>query len=291
MTQLKRCIVVYLLIPVMIIALAACSPGPAACLAQNVVVPAAVPAAAGAKAMLDYLKAARGDLDLIDTIMADKDIGLLDESDSSEEVTQDKLTHYEGILKGYSDQIHDILTGIEERTTPNHPDVEKFVTAEKTAFQTLDSILSEYNQALSYAGVILDVFDSVSSLSNTKETDLQKIYDAYNAKIKKAVKKLQETKAPSFLESTNQDVINALQQMDDAVLYALNAAAMDDPLRTDSAEYRIGILSRHFDSISKEWAKDLTDRQNKLREDSLAVQKTAKGLENWLDTNIAALGG
>jgi hypothetical protein len=240
----------------------------------------------------EYLKAARGDLKLIDEIMADKDLSLLEEdTGSDEDVTPEMLAKYEAILTGYTDRIHTALDDIAGRTAPNQPDIAKFQASETEAFKTLDSILQEYNQTLSYTGTFLEVYDSLSSLGSLGETDdLQAIYDALSTAIGDAIQKLQSAEVPSFIESFNKDFIDVLQQMNDAVYYTLSAAATDDPLRSDAGEYLLEILGRRADKIGQECTTDLTDREQKLQEDALAVQKTCDGLKSWLDANIASFG-
>ncbi len=68
---------------------------------------AAQPEANDNQKITDYLKAAENDLTLIDEIMADRDLGLLEESDSGsdEELTAETIEKYDGILKGYSDRV------------------------------------------------------------------------------------------------------------------------------------------------------------------------------------------
>jgi hypothetical protein len=241
--------------------------------------------------MLDYLNAARSELTLIDEITADKDIGLLEEeTESDEELTAEQVEKYEKILSGYTDRIQTVLSDIDKRTTPDLPDIVNFQASEKAAFQTLDSILQEYSQTLSYAGTLLMVKESFDSLSIQETDDLQAIYDAFSAGIGDAIAAL-EADVPSFLESFNQDFIDVLKELDDAVYYMLSAVAVDDPVRTDAAGYLMGILQYRADEISQKGMQDLADRVSKLSTDAQAVVTTSSGLKSWLDTNISSLDG
>lgn len=244
------------------------------------------------QAVIDYLKAAKSDLELIDEIMADKDLGLLEEETSSEEdLTPELVEKYEGILTGYTDRIGAVLDDIDSRTTPALPDIESFRTAEKNVFQTLDSILQEYRQTLNYANTMLMVYEEFAGLENIQETDLQAIYDAYSTGIGNAIAALEAEDVPSFFESFNQDFIDVLKQLDEAVYYMLSALAMDDPVRLDAGGYLMGILQRRADELSQKGMQDLTDRVTKLSADSKDVVTTCEGLRNWLETNIGNLDG
>ena len=97
--------------------------------------------------------------------------------------------------------------------------------------------------------------------------------------------------SPSFIESFNKDFIETLKQLDEAVFYALSAASLGDPLRTDASGYLMEILTRRADKIGAEFTKDLELRQKKLQADAKEVQKTSESLKSWLDTNIADFGG
>lgn len=292
MVRPKRRIIIGLLALVFVLGAAGCAAGSAAGQTDGGTKAAGMPVADENKEILDYLKASKSELELIDKILADKDLGMLEEeSDTEEEFTAEFLEKYQNILTGYSDQIQAVLSGIDRRTVPNMPDLVSFQAAEKHALQTLESILLEYGQTLSYAGTILQVSQSISDLENIQESELQAIYDAYSAGIGEAITALEAASVPSFLESFNENFINAFKQLDDTVFYSLSAVAIDDPLRADAGEYLMGIMVRNLDKISLGWEQDLTDRQDALREDALAVQKTNQGLMAWLDTNIAILDG
>lgn len=292
MVQPKRHIIVCLLVLAIVLSSAGCAAGSAASRLESA--KAAEMPVAGNQEILDFLKASKDELELIDKILTDKDLGMLEEEDDSEEeLTAEFIKKYERILTGYVDQIQEVLSGIDRRTVPDLPDLVNFQAAEKHAFQTLESILLEYSQTLSYAGVILHVIESLNDLENIQEqeSDLQVIYDAYSACIGDAVSALEAASVPSFLESFNVNFIDVFKQLDNAVYYSLSAAAIDDPVRADAGEYLMGILVRNLDRISLDWEQDLADRQDALREDALAVQKIYQGLTAWLDTNIGILGG
>jgi hypothetical protein len=293
MQQTKRRVIVWLLVLAMALSVTGCTATAAAGQNQSDTKAADQPPAGDKQAILDYLKAAKNDLKLIDEILADKDIGLLEEETASEgeELAPELIEEYEGVLSGYTDQIAASLSGISKRTAPNLPDIANFQAAEKAVFQTLDSILQEYSQTLSYASTILQVGEDISGLENIQETDLQAIYDAYSAGIGEMIAALEAASVPTFLASFNADFIEAFKQLDSTVYYALSAIAIDDPLRADAAEYLMGIMVRNVDSISQEWEQELADRQYMLSEDAKAVATTAEGLKSWLDTNIASLEG
>ena len=96
------------------------------------------PKAEGNEKIAAYLKASRSDLDLIDEIMADKDIDLLDDSSGSDgEFNADAIAKFESILTGFTDRIDTVLGDIDKRTMPDLSDFKSFRVAEKDAFQTL----------------------------------------------------------------------------------------------------------------------------------------------------------
>jgi hypothetical protein len=290
MVQPKRRIIICLLVLAIVLGSAGCAAGSASSRPEET--KAAEMPVAGNQEILNFLKASKDELELIDKILTDKDLGILeDETGSEEELNAEFIEKYERILTGYVDQIHEVLSDVGRRTVPDLPDLISFQTAEKHAFQTLESILLEYSQTLSYAGVILQVIESLNDLDNIQEYDLQAIYNAYSACIGDAITALEAASIPSFLESFNANFIDAFRQMDDAVFYSLRAVAIDDPVRADAGEYLMDIMARNLDKISLDWERDMADRQDALMEDALAVQKTYQGLTAWLDTNIGNLSG
>jgi hypothetical protein len=292
MAQSKRRIILYLLALVMAFGAAGCSVASASEKTQSGTRAAGKPEVNDNQIMLDYLKTARGELTLIDEITADKDIGLLEEeTDSEEELTAEQVEKYEKILSGYTDRIQTVLKDIDSRTAPDQPDIVNFQTSEKAAFQTLDSILQEYSQTLSYAGTLLMVKESFASLSIQETDDLQAIYDAFSASIGDAIAALEAEDVPSFVESYNQDFIDILKELDDAVYDMLSAQAVDDPVRTDAAGYLVEILQRRADEIGQKGMQDMADRVRKLSTDAQAVVTTCSGLKSWVDTNIGNFDG
>lgn len=292
MVQAKRRFLVCLLALVLMLGAAGCSAASAAEKAQSDTKAAGQPDKSDRQAISDYLKAARIELELIDEIIADKELGILEEEvDSEEELTVEQVAQYEKILSGYTGRIQTVLSAIDKRTAPDLSDILSFQTAEKAAFRTLDSILQEYGQALSYTGTLLTVFEDFENMENIQAADLQAVYDAYSAGIGTAIATLEAENVPSFFESFNQDFVDVLGQMDDAVFYMLSALAVDDPVRADAAGYLMEILGRRADEIGQRGVQDLTDREEMLKKDALAVQETSQGLKRWLDTNIDKLDG
>ena len=256
---------------------------------------ASAPQASGTgekQVMLDYLQGTLGDFAAIDALIADKDLGLMKDTSSGEAVTSETLTKYLGILQGYDSSITSKLDEIQKRDAPNDPDIAFFKAAEMMEFQTTSDILDEYIQLLKYANSLLDMTASLSPLSNVADTtDLQAVYNAFNTAISSAIDKMKAVEAPSFLKSANDAFIGVLGEMNDAVLYLLQSASLNDPVRLNAANYRFDILTRKLSTISSEFGQDMTTREAKIKADVKSIQAENTGLKNWVQKNIDKLNG
>lgn len=251
----------------------------------------AVPAANDKAAMLKYLQTAQEDFAIVDTLLADQDLGLLEEPDSSssEDLTADEVTQYLTKLTDYTTQVKDTMDAIGTRLTPNNPDIAFFTAAELSELQLSSDILGEYTQVLNYYNMMLDVNNGLDKVGDVNTKDLEGTYKSYNDAITKAIDTLKNGDIPSCLKSMNDNFIAALSDMNDAVLYTLNAYSLSDPLRTASAAYRLGMLTRRVQMIGKGLQDDLIERQKKLLEDAKGIQKTNEGLKKWVQDNIDRL--
>lgn len=240
--------------------------------------------------ILEYLETAKGDFAVIDTLIEDKDLGLMEEdTGTGEEATAEDVSHYLGLLDTYRKNIEDKLTELKARVTPVNENIAFFKTAEVSQFELADDIVVEYMQVLNYIQSLLKMGEEMDQLSSVDTTDLEATYKAINQGITKAIEELKANEVPSFLKSMNDNMIASLNEMNDAVLYTLNAAAMNDPVRSDAAEYRMGILERKFTKISADADKDMEDRQAKLKNDLKNIQAVNKSLQKWVQDNIDKL--
>ncbi len=254
--------------------------------------PAWLAAPASEKAeILQYLKAARSDLQLIDAVMSDEELGMTEDASEGEggEMTEEDIRRYYELLDNYSYDIKDAIDAINARKTPNNADIAAFKAAELAVFRLTGELLDEYLQVLGYYELMMDVYGYIDEASKVQTDDFEAMYKAYNSAISKAIETLSTGQIPTCLKSMNDTMISALNDMNASVLYVINSYALEDPLRQDAALYRWEILLRKFDTISKGLEKDIEDRQAKLIADAKNVQSTNEGLAQWLDGNIDKL--
>ena len=121
------------------------------------------------------------------------------------------------------------------------------------------------------------------------ENDLDATYSKISASLQDSVDRLEQADVPTFLTYMNTNLTDALKQMDEAVLYMLQAAYISDPLRLNAASYRMDILMRRFDSIVANVDQDISDRQSKLISEVEKISQTKDGLKAWATQNIDLL--
>jgi hypothetical protein len=249
------------------------------------------PAASDKAATVKYLKAALKDLAVIDEIVDDEELGLTQDVDASgdETMTDAQAARYTEVLDEYIGDINDAIRAIGTRETPKNADIEAFRSAELAEFELLDELLDEYLQVLGYYDLMMQMEDDMSGFSEVNVNDLEGTYKAYNAAFMKAIDTMKNGDIPSCLKSMNDSLVAALTEANDSVLYLLQAIALDDPLRMDAAEYRLGILMRRLEKVGTGLEQDLLDRQKKLVDDAKSIQKTNDGLRQWLQSNIDKL--
>jgi hypothetical protein len=245
----------------------------------------------GSQVMLAYLNAAEEDLALVDKLLTDRDLGLLEESSDDADMTKEDMETYLGMLEGFATQLDSQMDMIKLRSVPDNPEVAFFVTAEKYDLETSAEIVDEYVQILQYTESMMDVAEGLNQLANADTTDLEVTYELFNNVIGQAVSQLQALDVPSFLKNMNENFIAALSDMNETVTYALQAAYINDPVREAAASYRLGIVSRKLDAVVNELEQDFNDREEKLKSDLTAIQNENDGLADWVQKNIAKLGG
>lgn len=241
--------------------------------------------------MLEYLRASANDLKVVDDLLADKDLGLMEEEDPAgeEDVTIELLDWYLGILNDYSGKIDAAIAAMDTRQMPENEELKAYRDAAKDEFETVIDIIGEYVQVLEYERLLLQVGNDLDQLENADAADLQALFEAYNASLTKAIDDIGNANVPSFMQSANTNFAGVLGEMNDAVLYYLNAYAMDDPVRANAAEYRMGILERKIDRISAGFDQDMEEREDKLQQQLEAVKTKNDALAGWLQANIDKL--
>jgi tetratricopeptide (TPR) repeat protein len=246
---------------------------------------------ADGQALLDYLQDAKGNFAIIDTLLGDKDLDLLSQDTSgSDTMSNDEADKYLGLLESYNQKLSTELSGIESRAAPDNADIESFRAAEIAELQKADDIVQEYEQVLKYYKSIM-AMSSDMQFGNLDTSDLEGAYKAVHNAIEKAIDDLKSANVPGFLQSTNDTFVGGLGEMDDAVLYYLQAISLDDPVRMSAANYRYDILTRKFDKIGTAFDQDITGREDKLKADLLAIQGENNGLKSWVQQNIDKLNG
>lgn len=276
----------------LILATAGCAAAPAGPIVGAAAFrPAAVGLANAKTDALDYLNVSLGDFTVVDKILADQELSLQDPNDSGgQELTADTADHYITLIGGYDAQLKSALSAIETRYAPADADLAEFKAADKAELELMSEVLEEYQQLVRYAQALFLVEKDVQDLQNIPTSgDLQASYDSFSASIKKAMDSLAKADVPSFLKNFNDNLTGALKEMDDAVFYSLSAVALKDPVRTNAAAYRMGILQRKFEKLLTGVAAGLQSRQGNLADDAKKIRASNDGLRQWAQANIARL--
>ncbi len=237
------------------------------------------------------LKAVRDELRIIDEMIADKDLGLLDDDASSEasELTKSEVAFYMSILEEYNKRLNEAVSDIKSRKEPDNRDMAELRKAETAQFELAGAVVEEYMQVLHYIQSLLDLAEQMEAIGKVDAANPAGMYEAINKAIEKAVTKLESSEAPSFLRSMNDNMIASLNELNDAVLYSLTAEDLDDPVRRNGAAYRMGILERKFARISADADADTEERREKLKQDIATVQNVNEGLSRWVQANLDKL--
>lgn len=280
------------LVLVLALAAAGCTAPAGRSSAANASMGIALMAPANRSEIAKELKAAREDLKIIDELIADEDLGLLEDESSSdsEEITESEVSFYMGILEKYDSRLKQALADIKARPELDNKDMAELRKAEIAQFLLACDVVEEYMQVLHYMQSLLDLAAQMDAIGNVSATDPAGMYEEINQAIEKAVGKLKSSEVPSFLQSMNDNMIASLNEMNDAVLYSLIAEEIDDPVRRNGAAYRMGILERKFTRISADANADTEDRMKKLKQDVTTVQQVNEGLSKWVQANLDKLG-
>ncbi len=280
------------LVLVLALVLAGCAAPSGRSVAANASTGVLMAAAASSGEIVKELKAANEDLKIIDELIADKDLGLLEEESSSdtEEITESEITLYMGILDEYDKRLKQALSDLKARQELDNKDMAELRKAEIAQFLLACDVVEEYMSVLHYMQALLDLAGQMDAIGNVSATDPAGMYEEINQAIEKAVAKLKSSEVPSFLQSMNDNMIASLNEMNDAVLYSLIAEEINDPVRRNGAAYRMGILERKFTKITADANTDTEDRMKKLKQDVNTVQQVNEGLSKWVQANLDKLG-
>jgi hypothetical protein len=247
--------------------------------------------AADRQALLDYLNAAADDFAVIDALLADTALDQLyqDTSSGGEEMTSEDIAGYLDVLKGYGSDIEAVLREINMRETPANQEIAYFREAELQEFEMANDIIHEFIQVLKYADSLNSVGEEMGKIGELDTADLGMAYQQIHDAITVIINKLKAETVPSFLKSMNDGLISAMEEFDDAVLYMMQAAALDDPVRESASEYRLGMLLRMLSALSEESEKDFAERGKKIQGDLKNIQTENDGMKNWVQQNIGRL--
>jgi len=267
----------------------------AGCSGQNVLLAAFNPEidaadSADREQVLTYLDLAVQDLEVIEVILADSDLDLLEQgTGNDEELTEAMIEHYQTLLSGYRTSLAEAQAAEIGRVVPDLEDLLLYRDAQNALFGMTDDLLAEYEQILSYTAALMQMGTNLEALDTYDENDLDATYNTISAALQASVDQLNNADVPTFLTYMNDNLTDALGEMDEAVLYMLQAAYISDPLRLNAASYRMDILMRRFDSIVANVDQDITDRQNKLMREVERIAETKDGLKTWATQNIDLL--
>lgn len=285
--RLKRTLSLLLILAFSLL-LAGCSGQTVMLAAFNPVVDAAD--SADREQVLEYLNLAVQDLTVIEVILADSDLDLLDQgTGSDEELTEPVIERYITLLAGYRSSVKETQDALDGRAIADLEDLRSYRDAQSALFAMTDDLLAEYEQILSYTAALMQMGTDLETLDYYDENDLDATYNTISAALQASVDRLENADVPTFLTYMNTNLTDALKQMDDAVLYMLQAAYISDPLRLNAASYRMDILMRHFDSIVANVDQDISDRQSKLVSEVEKISQTKDGLKAWASQNIDLL--
>ena len=250
----------------------------------------AAPSPSDRSDIVNALKAAREDLKVIDDLIADGDLGLLEEDNAdTAELTEEDVAAYMEALDKHKGKIQAALTEMMARPELKNEDMSDFRTAEIAQFELAGDVVEEFMQVLHYIQSLLDLADQMDAIGQVDAADPAGMYEAISQTIDEAIKDLKSNEVPTFLKSMNDNMITSLGEMNDAVLYSLVAEEISDPIRRNGAAYRMGILERKFERISVDAQTDTEERMQKLRDDIKKIQQVNEGLSRWVQDNLDRL--
>lgn len=284
-----------LLILCLVLPLAGCAgqKGPASWQSRQVEVRADQNDSLDVEAVIAYFQQSTAAFTVLENLLNDPELDLLEQQPQTvvTDVTHEEIAGYQALIIQYQTNLDTVLQDLAARTVPAQPELDSYQTAMIAELQLAIELAVEYGQILAYTDALMTMGENMDALSDVSTDDPEVMYQAFNDGLSAAVDTMLNLSVPSFLENTNNNLISALEQMNSAVLYSLNAVYINDPLRMDAAEYRLDILTRRFDTVVDGIDQDMTDRETKLNEDIARLQETQAGLHDWVDQNMDRLQG
>ncbi len=236
-----------------------------------------------------YLETARRTFAPVEDLLADAELDMLEVgSGDGGDVTAEEIAHYADLLTAYRDRIGNAIDGLESEKTPAQKDLAAFHAAQLERLSATRAIVEEYLSVLDYTAALLQVGAALAVMQETPSDDLEAYCQAVNEALSGGVGVLEALDVPSFLENTNRRLTGDLKEMNDAVLYMLEAAYYADPLQLDAAGYRMEILGRRLDATLTGIDADMTERESALTDALKKIQSDEKALSEWVDENLAA---
>jgi ABC-type antimicrobial peptide transport system permease subunit len=246
-------------------------------------------------AYVSFLEEAKGDFADVHAMVNDKDLELEDDTTASEDtMTADQ---YKALLKkttDYKTKIDNKVSAIEKRSVAKDPQLSAFTDSELYCLKLASDVLTEYEQIIQYVISVTDIGEQMGAIGALDFSDMQNIeatYKTFSEAIKSIVDGLKNSNPPSFLKYVNDEMVGIYQEMDDATVYVLNAAIINDPLKLDAGTYRFGLLqNRRLPKMLSEFQASIKNRQAKLKEDITRIKTLDSGLTDWIEANLKALG-
>jgi hypothetical protein len=242
-------------------------------------------------AMLAFLQSTLDDFSVIDKCLTDQSfVNMLNtDTTGNDSDYTDPVEQYLGVLGDYDGRVKARLDIIKTREAPDHPDIASFQASEIAEFELTSNVITEFIQILRYNNSVAIMNNDMEEIGSIKASDLQGIYNTKSVDITSAIDQLKSQEVPSFLKSINDSMIDALTEMNNAVLYAQDAVKLGDPVRSNAAEYRWGMLVRKFKQVYDEVQQDSAGRKTKLKGDVDGIRKTNGALRDWVQGNIDKL--
>ena len=243
------------------------------------------------ESVLAHLYAVQSDLAVIGDLLDDPQMDFFSEaSDGDDELTVEQMDAMISLSVQHRQAIEQTLQDASARKGPDLPALKQCRTAKLALLTLAAGMLAEYEQVIQYSANLMTIGADLTALSEYDDTDLARLYETYEAVLTRSASLLRDGPTPSFLQIMNDRLIDALLQMNDAVFYSLLAAELDDPVRLNSADYRLSIIVRRFESIMADVSQDVDSRQQKLMQDAAEIQRVHDGLNQWVNDNISRFG-
>lgn len=244
------------------------------------------------KNVLGILEEAKGDMESVRTILNDTDLDMAGEKKEEEatgesaEVQMQEMEKLLNKVQGYEADLEKRAAAIKQRDVQGEAILESFGKSELHCVELLNDLLKEYDGIIEYLKLVFKVSETLGSLQAIDMNNLDPWYKSFSDMVKATLDELNATTPPSFLQSFHADLIKGIQDTKSSIDYLLVAAQIGDPVRLDAAMYRITVFMRDFGSAMTSVQEDVKRREEKIKQDAMALKKYNDGFSDWIDKNL-----